>query len=474
MNVKQQLFKYCATGNYKQLRRLINENVNLNVRDEKGNSCVHYASKSNNVNVLQLLIVNGADLNGKNDAGLSPLHQAVTSGAESCVSLLLKKGVRVNQFTNKGVTELMIAVQMKGLCEFSIIKQLVNHEEINLRAISSDRQRQTALHYAAFSGNAFAVKIILEKDASLHEIQNEFKNLPIHLAVSSRFNDVIRAIHGAIPNLNLNAKGHKLLTPLQMAVKFGNFSTIELLVHLKADCNVFDTDANSVLHIAVQGFNDCCHGRKKNNCGQKGNDSKDFKRVREYLSATQHINCAYFAVLYLLVEKCNANIYAKNNQNQTPLDLISHDTRVMNMMRAAYHSNEEIKNKQSMLKSDDYSLDFELSDEDLFRSKSIEDLTSEANSVKSFAHESVKLKAEVQNLNERVKELEIIVKKLQIEIKQFNDKGSSRISQNITKKYLAMCCQCSKRAEYSLLCSHKLCENCYEENNCQCIICKEI
>ncbi|RWS19341.1 hypothetical protein B4U80_12315, partial [Leptotrombidium deliense] len=139
-----------------------------------------------------------------------------------------------------------------------------------------------------------------------------------HLAASYRKNEVIRAINQKVPNLDINAKGPKMLTPLQMAVKYmyRHFSTIELLVHLNADCNVFDGDGNSVLHIAVQGFNDCFYGNKKFICGQKGNESKVFKKKREYLSAIQQTNCAYLVVLNNLIERGKANIYARNNKNE--------------------------------------------------------------------------------------------------------------------------------------------------------------
>ncbi|RWS21679.1 E3 ubiquitin-protein ligase MIB2-like protein, partial [Leptotrombidium deliense] len=304
---QQQLFRFCSTGNVSEVKRLIyNENVNLHARDEKGNSCVHSAARSNQHKVLQLLIKIAADLNAVNNDGFSPLHSAIYSGAECCVSLLLKEHILVNRFNNEGLTELMLAVQIRENLDpphqFAIIKQLLNHDEIDLRAISRDRQRQSALHYAAFCGNVFAVKRILEKDASLHELQNAFKNLPIHLAASSRNNDVIKAIYQKVPNLDINVKGHKSVTPLQMALKFGHFSTVELLVHLKADCNAFDRDGNTALHMAVEAFNDCCHGTKKLRCVQKGNDSKEIKRIRESLSTTLQINCSNLAVVFFLIE----------------------------------------------------------------------------------------------------------------------------------------------------------------------------
>lgn len=51
----------------------------------------------------------------------------------------------------------------------------------NVNAVDDDQQ--TPLHTAAYYGNAYAVKCLLEKDADM-ELKDEDEALPIHLASS--------------------------------------------------------------------------------------------------------------------------------------------------------------------------------------------------------------------------------------------------------------------------------------------------
>ncbi len=55
---------------------LISNGANTNVKDEYGNTPLHYASMCGNLEVVKYLINKGADINKKNNKGNTPLHYA--------------------------------------------------------------------------------------------------------------------------------------------------------------------------------------------------------------------------------------------------------------------------------------------------------------------------------------------------------------------------------------------------------------
>ena len=55
---------------------LISNGANTNVKDEYGNTPLHYASLYGKSKVVKYLINKGADINKKNNKGNTPLHYA--------------------------------------------------------------------------------------------------------------------------------------------------------------------------------------------------------------------------------------------------------------------------------------------------------------------------------------------------------------------------------------------------------------
>ena len=55
---------------------LISNEANINVKDEYGNTLLHYASLYGRSKIVKYLINKGADINKKNNKGNTPLHYA--------------------------------------------------------------------------------------------------------------------------------------------------------------------------------------------------------------------------------------------------------------------------------------------------------------------------------------------------------------------------------------------------------------
>ena len=57
------LFEVCKKGNIESLEFLRNKKFDINKRDEKGNSCLHYAAKWGNINVFERVYHNSSNNN---------------------------------------------------------------------------------------------------------------------------------------------------------------------------------------------------------------------------------------------------------------------------------------------------------------------------------------------------------------------------------------------------------------------------
>lgn len=74
--LNEQLIIACTVMNLKEIEILLNKGADINAKDKKGNTALHYTVHNKNVISSILLLDNGADINTKNNEGFSPLYYA--------------------------------------------------------------------------------------------------------------------------------------------------------------------------------------------------------------------------------------------------------------------------------------------------------------------------------------------------------------------------------------------------------------
>ena len=67
-------------------------NVDLEKRDQDGNTFLNLASRGGNLNIMRTLILNGAILDTQNNSGNTPLHHTYTFKYNNCMDLLISNG----------------------------------------------------------------------------------------------------------------------------------------------------------------------------------------------------------------------------------------------------------------------------------------------------------------------------------------------------------------------------------------------
>uniref|UniRef100_A0A6C0ABZ9 Ankyrin repeat protein n=1 Tax=viral metagenome TaxID=1070528 RepID=A0A6C0ABZ9_9ZZZZ len=112
-------------GNITKIRDLIStKKIALNVKDEQGNSPIHYALTTENptltedgrLDIIRLLYDNGCPIAGNfNKQNITPLHLAVGLQSLKIVKYLVENGGELNRKDNVGLTPLHYAIQGKTI-----------------------------------------------------------------------------------------------------------------------------------------------------------------------------------------------------------------------------------------------------------------------------------------------------------------------------------------------------------------------
>jgi uncharacterized protein len=243
-------------------QRLIQSGVNVNAKDSKGNTPLHYLGAS--TKNAQLLLSKGAKVNVRNQNGNTPLHNVFGQKTAAVIKLLIDRGAQVNARDKEKMTPLHFAAN-SGKAD---ITQLLirNGADINARS----NQNWTPLHYGV--SHPEVTKKLIQAGANL-TIQNR-QGAVIHsnslepavlkLLLDRRVNVNLRNLQGQTPlhvhrfqpalvklllaqKAQVNLRDAQGRTPLYDV----NLEVAQLLVAANADLNVQDNLGRTPLHQAV-------------------------------------------------------------------------------------------------------------------------------------------------------------------------------------------------------------------------------
>ncbi|KAJ7082852.1 ankyrin repeat-containing domain protein [Mycena belliarum] len=106
---------YRCAGHDEIVQELVGAGADVNRKNSKGISPLHYAASKSRIEIGKLLISRGADINAKDKANQVPLHRAATTGSLGFIRLLLESSVlpnktRLNNADRIGNTPLHLAM----------------------------------------------------------------------------------------------------------------------------------------------------------------------------------------------------------------------------------------------------------------------------------------------------------------------------------------------------------------------------
>lgn len=112
-NRRPALFAYVWRDNKERVEKLLAHNPNINMQDGDGDTALHGAAQTGNVEIMRLLLDKGANVNAKNKQGGTPLMWAAVYGNDEAAKLLLSRGADASLKDNDGITAAEWAVRNK-------------------------------------------------------------------------------------------------------------------------------------------------------------------------------------------------------------------------------------------------------------------------------------------------------------------------------------------------------------------------
>lgn len=104
----EDIFSYARHGRVESVERLLDRGIPMNVRDEYGNTILVIACQNGNKRIAKAVLRRGADINARNYKGNTPLHYCYTYGYGNTLGqYLIQKGADHTIRNNAGrpVTE---------------------------------------------------------------------------------------------------------------------------------------------------------------------------------------------------------------------------------------------------------------------------------------------------------------------------------------------------------------------------------
>jgi uncharacterized protein len=148
-------------GDREIVRTLLQKGGDVNAAEGDGMTALHWAARSNDVQMAEMLLYAGANLKAATRLGsYTPLDLASRLGNVEVTKVLLDSGADVGASTSTGLTPLMMAAR-SGSTE--TVRLLLDHQaDVNAKEPSHG---QTALMFAAALNRTGVVDLLLERGA---------------------------------------------------------------------------------------------------------------------------------------------------------------------------------------------------------------------------------------------------------------------------------------------------------------------
>lgn len=150
-----------------QVEKLLTSNADVNIKDEKGMTPLHWASALHNYKMAKLLLNHQADVNVKDNDGVTPLLWAFDLRCQKMMKLFLDHQANANvKLEGSPLLHRLIRI-LNGNHRIKLL--IKYHVDIN----ATDLIGNTPLHVAIRRGNKKVVKLLLDNNANVNAINVE-------------------------------------------------------------------------------------------------------------------------------------------------------------------------------------------------------------------------------------------------------------------------------------------------------------
>lgn len=314
---KNQVLKFCLeilpSYSKEELQRVyvIAENSDINIKDDKGSTILHYAAESGNIDLVRVIMNNKnfVDIDVEDNNGYTPLHLAIQKDKSEMAQFLIEKGASANKMCRNGWTSLHFAAltnnkkilryllqnqvdmtaTVKDNCSYSLILETENTSGWN------------AAHIAAYCGHMDFFKLLYGMKKPLPVTFNGINYL--HLAVKRNHTELTKYIISE-KICEIQGKTSDGWNVAHFAAKSGNLSLMKYFVLSNVNVNEKTFAGHNILHLAAQSGNlDLVKYLSDFNVKIEEKTSAG-ENVLHFAAQSENLDLLkYFLVLYLRVEE---------------------------------------------------------------------------------------------------------------------------------------------------------------------------
>ncbi|XP_043475114.1 ankyrin-1-like [Leptopilina heterotoma] len=226
----------------------------VNSYEKYGYTSLHLAAECSNLKIIPILLQANANFNATTEIGQTPLHIATINGNSEIVNFLLKIGVSVFKKDQRGKTPLCWAIEMDHR---DIIEILVNYKPVypkkTVKYIPTLKDDYSSLLTAVKMNKTELVNYLLSKGANANV---SWKNgiTALHTAVKNASDDMIKILLQYKADVNAIAQNRK--TPLYLAVEHDLENIVQFFLENEPESRksiYFPCDQGlTPLHLAVK------------------------------------------------------------------------------------------------------------------------------------------------------------------------------------------------------------------------------
>ena len=166
-NGQTPLYLAAGEGHVELVQFLIEHHADVNACRSGGDNCLLIAAYNGHTAVVRALVSAGADINLQNNAGLTPLMAASNEGHTDIVTMLLDSDVDIEMRNNYGRTALCCAAE----CGQTDVVDVLTERGADVHAVDYDLR--TPLFIALMNGHMSAADRMLQHDASVGDEEDQ-------------------------------------------------------------------------------------------------------------------------------------------------------------------------------------------------------------------------------------------------------------------------------------------------------------
>ena len=336
-NLRTPLHYACQNGHLSTLAFLVKEcNSPINDRDEKGITPFLLAAFAffGRLNVVRFLVNENYNINSKDNNDQRPLHCAAQEGKFPVVEFLVScKECETEVIDKHGRTPLHYACQNGHLSTASLFIQN------NLCSCElQDSQGSTPLHLAAYNDHLDVVKLICSKSTSSIHIEDGVGKTPLHVACQEGSAHVVKYL---VLEQHCNPfKRDKIgVSPLDLAIAK---DCPEIVTFIKENANheVPSPACDFMQHRRLKlGFAACEENldELKRMVSEYGTGIVEEKGLQGETVLHNAASGGHLNIVRYLVVECKSRINSRDEEGHTPLHNAAHEGKVEVVQFLASH-----------------------------------------------------------------------------------------------------------------------------------------